>query len=329
MYAYLISGDNKKLSVLELLSLSKENRFILDKRIVLISKPVDFRRICYTKKSYRLIGVFDYKDNLEKSITKININKFYKKNFSVRKVVLTSKYVPSEKDLSSIIWRRLSKPRVNLDNPSTKFEFVFTDKKIYLLLLLFEQDKKNMLSRWPQNRPAFHPTTMTPLFALMLVNLSGAKKANTLMDPFCGVGGIIIEAGLIGCKVIGYDKDTKMIIRARKNLEYFKIKNYYLEQRDALDVTKKADFIVTDVPYGRHSKLFGEETKNLASAFLARAINVLNKDGRVILVCPHNMKIDFRDFDIFDYVDYYIHSTLTRRIYILEKRKQRREYKSK
>lgn len=319
MYAYLMSGDNKKLSVLEVLSLSKENNFILDKRLILISKPLDFNRLCYVKKAYKVIGIFDHKNKLEDCVKKINLNKFYKKNFSVRRILLTKKEAPLEIELSSVIWRNLKYPRVNLDNPTTRFEFVYTEKKIYLLLVLFEQDIKKMFFRWPQNRPRFHPTTMTPQFALCLLNLSGAKKGNLVMDPFCGVGGILIEAGLIGCKTIGYDKDKKMIIKARENLDYFKIKNYRVEQRDALSVEKKVDFIVTDVPYGRHSKLFGDKTKNLASLFLARAHSLLNKEGRVVLVCPHNAQISFGKLKLLDYIDFYIHSTLTRRIYILEK----------
>lgn len=319
MYAYLISGDNKKLSVLEVLSLSNENKFILDKRLILISKQLDFDRLSYIKKAYKVIGIFDYKNKLENQIKKINLNIFYKKNFSVRRIVLTKKEVPLEKELSGFIWRNLKKPRVNLENPKSRFEFVYTDKKKYLLLVLFERDIKKMFFRWPQNRPRFHPTTMTPQFALLLVNLSKAKKGDVLMDPFCGVGGILIEAGLVGCKIIGYDKDKKMIIKARENMDYFKIKNYVVEQKDALSVERKVDFIVTDVPYGRHSKLFGKKTKNLASLFLERAYNILNKKGRIVLVCPNNAKITFGKLKLADYVDFYIHSTLTRRIYVLEK----------
>ena len=63
-----------------------------------------------------------------------------------------------------------------------------------------------------------------------------------------------------------------------------------------------------------------EKTKNLASLFLQRADRLLNKNGRVVLVCPHNMNISFGSLRIVDYVDFYIHGTLTRRIYILEKR---------
>ena len=320
MYAYLILGDNKKLSVLELLSLSKENKFILDKKLILLSKAVDFSRLAYIKKSYFVVDIFDSGKNIEDGLNKKKLNKLYKNDFCVRRINLTDKEVPSEIELSSIIWRNVSNPKVNLSNPSTRFEFVFTDKKVYLLLLLAQQDKKSMLLRWPHNRPAFHPTSMTPPFALMLVNLAGAKKGDLFLDPFCGVGGILIEAGLLGCKIIGYDKDPKMISYAKKNLDYFKINNYTIEQKDALEITKKVDYIVTDLPYGRHSKLFGKKTKNLASAFLEKAAKVISKKGRVVLVCPSTIDVDFGDFRLVDYLDYYIHSSLTRRVYILEKR---------
>mgnify|MGYP002171746373 CR=1 FL=1 len=40
------------------------------------------------------------------------------------------------------------------------------------------------------------------------------------MDPFCGTGGILIEAGLIGCKVAGSDVNWKMKNGSAINLDY-------------------------------------------------------------------------------------------------------------
>ena len=57
--------------------------------------------------------------------------------------------------------------------------------------------------RKPQHRPFFKPTSMHPKIARLLVNLAHVKAGNTVLDPFCGTGGILIEAALMKMKVSG------------------------------------------------------------------------------------------------------------------------------
>jgi len=42
-----------------------------------------------------------------------------------------------------------------------------------------------------------------------MVNLSGARRE--VLDPFCGTGGVLIEAGLIGLEVYGFDIQQSMV----------------------------------------------------------------------------------------------------------------------
>ena len=74
-----------------------------------------------------------------------------------------------------------------------------------------EIDRTCFEERKVQHRPFFSPISLHPKLARVLVNISAIKRDETLLDPFCGTGGILIEAGLIGAKVIGSDIEEKMI----------------------------------------------------------------------------------------------------------------------
>jgi len=58
---------------------------------------------------------------------------------------------------------------------------------------------------------------MPPKLAQMVVNLAGQPVGKTIYDPFCGTGGILTEALLMGYKVFGSDVDGEVAEQARKN----------------------------------------------------------------------------------------------------------------
>ena len=97
---------------------------------------------------------------------------------------------------------------------------------------------------------------MHPRFARTLVNLAEIKDGEIIVDPFCGAGGILIEAAISGCIVIGIDIKKKLINGCKQNLEYYNITNYKLFEADMRNVIlKKVDAVVTDFPYGRAAYL--------------------------------------------------------------------------
>lgn len=73
---------------------------------------------------------------------------------------------------------------------------------------------------------------ISPRLAKILVNLSQVREGELLVDPFCGVGGILQEALLRKLNCYGLDKDPKAIEDARKNLRW-------IEQRYELESSYK------------------------------------------------------------------------------------------
>ena len=87
-----------------------------------------------------------------------------------------------------------------------------------------------------------------------------------MLDPFCGTGGILLEAGLIGIHIIGSDIEQKMIDGCQKNLEFYHLKNFQLFCADIGDISQyvsSVDAIVTDFPYARATTTKGEQLTKL------------------------------------------------------------------
>jgi tRNA (guanine10-N2)-dimethyltransferase len=359
-YAFLLSKEDLKLAKHEVLSLlNTKSLKLIDNLLFLESNNIkSANRLAYTKKVYQLLFETD-KKNLINKIKDFNWQNIYKKDFCVKihkldntptrdkqgreTLNLQSKFMASsngtnikEKDLASKIWKTLTKPKVNLKNPKTSIEFFIIDNKIYSVKLVKEL-KQNFLARKPHKRPELHPTGLHPKLARALINLAGAEKE--IMDPFCGVGGILIEAGLMDIKPIGYDLYKIMIDKAKTNLKHFKIKNYKLINEDALKIKKKYNYIVTDPPYGMNTSIWirkGNKNEKLPinqtnkkqnlkqlEDFYLKFLKVLKKilKKKAVVIFPHyvnykklirkvNLKIE-KEFE------QYIHGSLTRKIIIL------------
>ncbi|MEF8849106.1 MAG: THUMP domain-containing protein, partial [Candidatus Thermoplasmatota archaeon] len=160
----------------------------------------------------------------------------------------------SKKIVKKIASEYTKNKTVSLEKPEIEIRALITDKKLYVGKKIADIDRKQYEKRKVQHRPFFLPISLHPKVARALVNLSQVKKNETLLDPFCGTGGILIEAGLIGIKVIGSDIKQKMTEGCKKNLEYYSIKRYDIFCCDIGDITKnvdKVDGIVTDLPYGK------------------------------------------------------------------------------
>lgn len=71
---------------------------------------------------------------------------------------------------------------------------------------------------------------LPPKLARILINLTGATKKQTLLDPFCGSGTVITEAMDIGfTHLVGTDLSPKAIDDTLQNISWMKEKHEYLQ----------------------------------------------------------------------------------------------------
>ncbi|MCK4266621.1 MAG: TIGR01177 family methyltransferase, partial [Thermoplasmata archaeon] len=114
------------------------------------------------------------------------------------------------------------KYRVDLVSPDVEVRILLADKA-HVGLLVEAIDRSSFESRKSEYRPYSHPISLHPKLARALVNLTGVREGQCLLDPFCGTGGVLLEAALMGVRTLGGDMDSRMVSGTRQNLEHYGI----------------------------------------------------------------------------------------------------------
>ncbi|MBW3005118.1 methyltransferase domain-containing protein [Candidatus Woesearchaeota archaeon] len=309
---FVLSKHNLELSKAEVLAIFPGKPQLIDNLLFLDTKKTYVERLAYTKAVYQHLFTCN-KKTLERAIKTFDWNKYYKHSFAIRSF---GKDHIKDTEIADLVWDYLDKPLVNLVKPKTQFHFYFTKDKIYCGLLLDIMDEP-FEDRRAHLRPMLHPTSLHPRLARCLVNLTGAVQPNTIVDPFCGTGGILIEAGLMDFKVIGYDIDDLMLKRADKNLKHFKVK-YDLRKKDATTIGIKYNYFVTDLPYARSTRKV--DLEKLYSDFLKNLKKTLKK--RAVVCFPsfinHKKHIKAAKLKLKSEYSYYLHKSLSKTVCVIE-----------
>lgn len=360
-HLFLLSGEYPDIAKEEVCSLLNNAKPKSDGKLLIAdidenSAAKSAKRLALAKSIFKVLFECSVSD-VEKSMKEFGWNSVYKGNFCIRVHFLDGNSSPvsrkiknnkaqknkkalacfSEKSLAKYIWRSVSRPKVELKNPQTSIQLLITRKRAYCGLLVFE-NRENFESRKSHLRPFHSPSSLNPRLARALINLTGIGSNEILIDPFCGAGGFLIEAGLMEIRTVGYDINRIMVDGCRKNLEYFHINNFSLKARNALDISDKFDCMVTDLPYGLNSNVVSEYhknnwklgrinkkiqkegfTKNLEEFYLQFLKNLRKKlKKKAVIVFPNY--VDYRSllkkagFRLEKEFSNYVHGSLTRKI---------------
>ncbi|MBN1502136.1 methyltransferase domain-containing protein [Candidatus Woesearchaeota archaeon] len=309
---FLLSKENIELAKQEALALAKGRDYELFENLLFIDTDIDLhKRLAFSHSVFRFL--FRCKlSELIKQIKNYDWDSIYKENFCVR-----VHGGVDERKIADNIWKSLEKPRVNLNNPKTKIEFFILNGKAVCGIFLRDVDK-SFLKRKAHLRPELLPTSLNPRLARACINLTGIMKG-VLLDPFCGSGGILIEAALMGYKVIGYDISDYILKKCKTNLEFYKIRSFRLEKKDGTQLNQKSDAIVTDLPYGKGSKL-SKEREKLYADFLKSSYKTTE---RMVVIFPNyadfSKVIKKSKWKLKKEFSVYIHRSLTRKVCVLRK----------
>ncbi|MEM2273055.1 MAG: DNA methyltransferase [Candidatus Bathyarchaeia archaeon] len=216
--------------------------------------------------------------------------------------------------------------RVDLKNPNKTFLGFLTDNNFIFGLKLAELTRKELIKRNPSRRVFFHPAALTAKMARCMVNLAQSRRGDLILDPFCGTGSILIEAGLIGCRVIGFDVKRYMVKGSIKNLDSLGIKPEHMAVADARFLplaSGSVDRIVTDPPYGTAATTLGLTVKDLIDQFFYAAADALSDHGMICIAAPKTLGVakigenhGFRHLES-HYI--YVHRRLIREIAIFKR----------
>ncbi len=178
-------------------------------------------------------------------------------------------------------------------------------------------------ARKPAERPFFQPGGMDPLDARALVNVAGARPGALVVDPMCGTGGLLIEAGLVGARVVGVDAQAKMVRGARENCRAYVGGACTILRGDAARLPLAdgaADAVVVDAPYGRQSKVVGDG--RLLGETLAAARRVA---PRAVVVADESVVETARDagWTVGTRHERRVHRSLVRHVHVLTESDER------
>jgi tRNA (guanine10-N2)-dimethyltransferase len=202
--------------------------------------------------------------------------------------------VDLEREVGSLVKEVVPRLNVKLTNPDLTFVCILYESKFMFGLSAFRKPSGLMAPRRPRKRPAFHPSTMPPKIARCMVNLARAKPGTTFLDPFCGVGGILIEAAVIGCDVVGIDASPRMLRGARRNLTHFQLHPLGFVHADARapPIVGGVGAIATDPPYGRGSSTMGVKMSTLIQEFIEGAATLLARGGYLCIAAPAEVDVE-------------------------------------
>jgi len=153
-------------------------------------------------------------------------------------------------------------------------------------------NKNEFERRNPIERPFFKPVSLDARLARLMISLSHKPGwcPKIIIDPFCGTGGIAIEAIIQGIDILASDLDPIMVEGTQKNLVWSKGKGKYTVKKCSIDNIvqlwgrQKDCSFVFDPPYGRNSW----KSDNGLDIFLQalKAAHSINPNGTICTMLP-------------------------------------------
>lgn len=211
--------------------------------------------------------------------------------------------------------------KASLESPDFELRAVLTDNKCIFGRTLALIDSSVFERRRPQYKPFFYPGVLMPKVARVLVNL--ARANDMLFDPFCGTGGILVEAGLMGIHALGSDVQRKVLLGAKLNLVHYGAP-YTLMYQDARNMglaDESVSAIACDIPYGHSAIILAGSRAELLDDSLYEMHRVLRRGKRAVVVADRCIEDEMAaaGFEIEQMHRQRVHRSLTRVIHVAVK----------
>ncbi len=310
-----LSGEHPDLPREEIAAIGKVTGHRTQVAVAEIAHPEQVSRLAYTHVAMQYLGECDA-DEAAFSILLDDLAIESDKPFCARvRKMADSGLDASTTFLERMIGSRIRGP-VSVSAPERVYRAVVSGGRIFFGEVFFTLDRDPYHERKPGNRAFFHPGVMMPRMVRALVNLSGAAPASTVLDPFCGTGGTLIEAGMIGCRAVGTDADPLMVAGTCQNLP-----GAYVAVADVRHLPfpdGSIDHVVSDLPYGQSVFIIGSGLDLLYRDALAEIRRVIRPGKRSVIVTHRDIRpLVGEFFTITGYYEQRVHRSLTRRILVV------------
>lgn len=312
---YELSGENQELATAEISCVGTVTARANGIAVAETPNPEETTRLAQTHIVSELIGECDGTAEALKELLQ-NLHITEEKTYCCRaRKIHPAKVSVSQLDLERMMGSLIT-GSVSLKNPETEYRAVFTDGHCYFTRALYTIDRGSYSARNPSHRAYFHPGVMMPLMARALINLTHVRPDQTLLDPFCGTGGMLLECKALGIRAVGSDYDPEMLDGFRLNLP-----DGACLRADATKMPypdEAFDVVATDLPYGQSTTIGADSLEALYKGSLKEVRRVLKKGGRAVVVTHKDIRHLASDFEIAGYFEQRVHKSLTRRILVLK-----------
>jgi tRNA G10 N-methylase Trm11 len=235
--------------------------------------------------------VWDFSDETE------DVSEYLKKRFRKEKLKASEKKLRASLDLQDSSMGKADKlSSKTVDEQYFVFENYFG--KIVQLPNYKQIEKRDMEK--PVRRESL---SISPRLAKIMINLSEVKEGEFLLDSFCGIGVILIEALNQEIKVVGVDRDEKAIKGCVENLKWFKFfdKNFNLINEDSSKVdlgefsgrisgmASEPDFgeILRKIPTEKKAKEMIERYDKIMTGVLKNIKKYFPEKSRFVFTSPY------------------------------------------
>jgi len=165
-------------------------------------------------------------------------------------------------------------------------------------------DSASMRQRGTRKPVPHSDIAQSPRLARTLVNLAGLNPGQTVLDPFCGSGTILIEAYGKSLRCLGLDSRASRVQEARENIRWsiggVTDRGYDVRKGDARELPRmlrgsKVDAIVTEPlllprldarPKTSTARAMVEESALVYNDALASMADCIHSEGRIVVVVP-------------------------------------------
>ena len=190
--------------------------------------------------------------------------------------------------------KQVTGARVSLNDPQVRILAFLSPNSVLICTSTASELRVNLRNREPGKKPFFHPSMMNASLARVMCNLAGVMPGEIVLDPFCGGGGILCEASLIGAKVVGIDLNWRLLVGGMKNLAAIGNRHSFVQGDIRMIPVRECDCIVTDPPYGRASSTRGAHAVRLVESLLANIDSLLSRRDDSLCICGDS-KMNIQD----------------------------------
>lgn len=337
IYIYL-SGEHRTIPAAEARAVAEAEKLPfdvkaqLDQVLIVETDPLYINflaiRAAFTKMAGEVLGIVESSEGIsgiKKVLRDVDLDAYKVNGVAFKRV---KHYCPEIRadEVINLVRNHLRLNYYTEKSPENILDLILSDGLIIVGLRRYTRDLKVFRVRDPQRRPIYRPGTLTPEFSRVFVNLSRASITNNdiFLDPFCGVGGFLLEACVIGLRICGCDINPSYVEGAVKNLEFYNCLPNVVVADACNPPFSRVDAVGTDPPYGRLTKAPGYNTlRTLMLKFLESASGVIRK-GRYIVFAQRRDVIQEEDiedlgFIVVEHHKNWVHGSLTRDIFVVKR----------